>query len=67
MAAVRDVPDMTRQEVTVCARHRFLRGAFSSQKLASKLLIDAFYATLHYKINHLWRSDPGPQTRRVRP
>jgi hypothetical protein len=40
--SVRDVPDMTRQEVTVFARGiAFLEGAFSSQNWPSKLLIDA--------------------------
>jgi hypothetical protein len=47
MAAVRDVPNVTRLEVTVRARHRsFLEGTFHGQKAASKLLNDAFYAYL---------------------
>jgi hypothetical protein len=46
-AAVRDVPNVTRQEVTVRARHRFfLEGHFHGPKAASKLLNDAFYACL---------------------
>jgi hypothetical protein len=47
MAAVRDVPDVIRQEVTVGARHRFsLELAFWPQKGLSKLLNDVFYDTL---------------------
>jgi hypothetical protein len=44
---VRDVPNVTREEVTIRARHRFfLEGSFYGQKAASKLLNDAFYAYL---------------------
>ena len=46
-AAVCNVPNATRQEVTVRARHRFfLEGPFHVQKVRSKLLNDAFYAYL---------------------
>ncbi len=42
-----DVPNVTRQEVAVRPRHRFfLEGPFHSQKAASKLLNNAFYAYL---------------------
>ena len=42
-----DVPNVTRQEVTVRARHRFfLEGPFHGQKAPSKLLNDASYAYL---------------------
>jgi hypothetical protein len=41
MAAVRDVPDMTRQKMTVGARHHlFLELHFQPQKGVSKLLND---------------------------
>src|SRR4029453_730520 len=43
MAAVRDVPNVTRQKVAVRSRHRFfLEGPFHGQKAASKLLNDPF-------------------------
>jgi hypothetical protein len=43
LAAMGDVPNVTRQEVTVRARHRFfLEGPFHGQKAASKLLNDPF-------------------------
>jgi hypothetical protein len=59
MAAVRDVPDVTWQEVTACSWHRFpLRGHFSGQKVSSKLKNDAFYAILCLQIRNLSRSDP---------
>ena len=61
MAAVSDVPDITRQEVTVRARHRsFLEIAFRRQKATSKSLDDAFYAILYCQIKKLTRSDPNP-------
>jgi hypothetical protein len=54
-----DVPNVTRQEVTVRARHRFfLEGPFHGQKAASKLLNDPFYATLRWQIKQLAGSDP---------
>jgi hypothetical protein len=54
-----DVPNVTREEVTVRARHRiFLEGSFSRQKAASKLLNDAFYALLSRETKNLRRSDP---------
>ena len=44
MAAVCNMPDIARQEVTVCSRYRFfLELHFQAQKEASKLLNDAFY------------------------
>jgi hypothetical protein len=47
MAAVSDMPDVVGQEVAVCSRHRFsLEDAFLVQKTTSKLLNNAFYATL---------------------
>jgi hypothetical protein len=58
MAAVRDVPNVTRQKVAVRSRHRFfLEGPFHGQKAASKLLNDAFYATLRWQIKQLAGSD----------
>jgi hypothetical protein len=61
MAVVRDVPDVTRQEMTVGARHRFsLEVTFRLQKASSKLLNDAFYDTLQRQINNLPWSDPEP-------
>jgi hypothetical protein len=54
-----DVPNVTREEVTVRARHRFfLEGPFHGQKAASKLLNDPFYATLRWQIKQLAGSDP---------
>jgi hypothetical protein len=46
-AAVSDVPDVTREKMTVGARHRFsLEVAFRPEKVSSKRLNDAFYANL---------------------
>jgi Sugar-specific transcriptional regulator TrmB len=60
MAAVSDVPDATREKMTVCARHRFsLEVAFWLQKATAKLLNDAFYAILCCEIKKLPWSDPG--------
>ena len=59
MAAVRDVPDVSRQEVAVGSRHRlFLEGSFEGKNWPSKLLIDAFYAVFSRQINNLRRFDP---------
>ena len=47
MAAVRDVPDVSRQQVAVGSRHHlFLDGTFEGKNWPSKLSIDAFYAIL---------------------
>jgi hypothetical protein len=47
MATMRDVPDVSRQEVAVRAWHPVsLEGTFRPQKRASKLLSGAFYANL---------------------
>jgi hypothetical protein len=54
MAAVSDVPNVTREKMTVCARHRFsLEVAFRLQKAAAKLLNNAFYAILYCQIKKL--------------
>jgi len=59
MPAVRDVPNVSRQEVAVGSRHHlFLDGGFEGKNWPSKLLIDAFYAILSRQINNLRRSDP---------
>ena len=61
MTAMSDVPDVTREKMTVCARHRFsLEVAFRLQKVAAKLLNDAFYAILCCQIKKLPWSDPAP-------
>jgi hypothetical protein len=46
MAAVRDVPDVIKQEVGWRAASGFLELAFWPQKAASKLLNDVFYDAL---------------------
>ena len=60
MEAVRNVRDVTGQKA-VGARHRFLpraRGRFRPKKCPSKLLNEAFYATLRCQIKKLLWSDP---------
>ena len=48
VAAVCYVPDVTREEITVGAWHRFfLEGPFHGPKAPSKLLNDAFMPTSH--------------------
>jgi hypothetical protein len=48
MATMRDVPDVSRQEVAIRARHQVsLDVAFRPQKRASKRLTGAFYANSH--------------------
>ena len=57
---VSDVPEITRQEVAVGARHRSsLEDAFRPQKVTSKLLTDAFYATFSCQIKNFPWSDPA--------
>jgi hypothetical protein len=47
LQAVRDVPNVTREKMTVCPRHRFsLELAFRLQKATAKLSNDAFYAII---------------------
>ena len=61
MAALSDVPDVTRHEMMVGARHRFsLEVAFRLQKATAMLLNDAFYDTLGCQIKKLPWSDPEP-------
>jgi len=56
---LRDMPDVTWKKVAISARHRlFLEVAFSVQKAISKLLNNAFYATLCCQIKKLPWSDP---------
>jgi len=63
MTTVRDVPDVSGQEIAVGSRHRlFLDGAFEVKNSPSKLLIDTFYAILSRQIQNLRRSDPGPSS-----
>jgi hypothetical protein len=58
-----EMPNVTRQEVTVRARHRFfLEGPFYRQKAASKFLNDPFYAYLTLS-NQEITLDPGTSDR----
>jgi hypothetical protein len=60
MAPVSDVPDVSRQEVTVRARHRFsLEASFQRQKGTSKLLSNGFHGTLYCQIKKLPWTDQG--------
>src|SRR5918996_4710946 len=62
MAAVRNVPEMAREKMTIRSRHRvFLKSHFQDQKETSKLLNDAFYAMFRYRIKQLPWSDPAPK------
>jgi hypothetical protein len=47
MAAVRNVPDVTGQEMSVSARHGGSRALLSTIKAAAKPLNEAYFAKLH--------------------
>src|SRR5512145_2873884 len=60
MTAVSNMPDMTRKEMAVSARHRlYLRVAFHAEKTRSKPLERAIYTVFYRLINGLHRSDPA--------
>ena len=60
MAAMRDVPDLAGQKMTVASGHRFsLQRAFSLRKAASKRYYTPNITTLFRKINVIGWSDRG--------
>ena len=64
MAAVGDVPDVTRKKYRLARGIDFLLGAtFLRQKVSSKLKNDAFYGILCLQIKNLSRSDPERRPR----